>query len=201
MGLSMPHRSRNIAVFASGTGTNAENIIRYFNVEGHGAGHVAVVVSSNVNAQVLERARNLGVATAVVSASELRDGSTVMGLMNRYAVDVVVLAGFLLMIPPRMITRYEGRMVNIHPSLLPAYGGKGMYGMRVHEAVVAAGEKQSGITVHLVSERYDEGKILFQATTDLAPADTPADVARKVQALEQEYFPRVIAELISEINS
>lgn len=115
--------------------------------------------------------------------------------------DVVVLAGFLLMIPPRMITRYEGRMVNIHPSLLPAYGGKGMYGMRVHEAVVAAGEKQSGITVHLVSERYDEGKILFQATTDLAPADTPADVARKVQALEQEYFPRVIAELISEINS
>ncbi len=187
---------KRIAIFASGAGTNAENIIRWFNTEEDRGGRVALVVSNKPDAQVLRRAGALGVATEVVTSAELKDEDFVGGMMDSYGIDVVVLAGFLLMVPPYLITRYDGRMVNIHPSLLPKYGGKGMYGMRVHEAVVAAGERETGITVHLVSERYDEGRILFQATTEICGDDAPEDVARKVQELEQLYFPRVIAELM-----
>lgn len=184
---------RNIAVFASGSGSNAENIINYFNNESR-PGFVALVVANRADAPVLDRARKLGVPAVVVSRDEFSDQRLMFDLMDRYSIDIVVLAGFLLMIPGFLIERYRGRMVNIHPSLLPKYGGKGMYGRRVHEAVVAAGETRSGITIHLVDEEYDRGEIIFQADVDIDGNDTPESVESKVRGLEQRHFARVIDE-------
>ena len=182
---------KKIAIFASGQGSNAESIIRYFRAVDHRA-EVALVVTNRADAPVINRAANLGVDSVVVSRNELTDG-TVLTLLEDRAVDLVVLAGFLLMIPLQLIERYRGRIINIHPSLLPKFGGKGMYGERVHEAVVAAGERQTGITIHHVNEHYDDGAIIFQATVDLDPTDTPADVARKVRQLELTHFAPIIA--------
>ena len=185
---------KKIAIFASGQGSNAESIIRYFRTEDPRA-EVALVVTNRADAPVINRAANLGVDSVVVSRNELTDG-TVLTLLENRAVDLVVLAGFLLMIPLQLIERYRGRIINIHPSLLPKFGGKGMYGDRVHEAVVAAGERQTGITIHHVNEHYDDGAIIFQATVDLDPTDTPADVARKVRQLELTHFAPVIAKIL-----
>lgn len=182
---------KKIAIFASGQGSNAESIIRYFRTVDHRA-EVALVVTNRADAPVINRAANLGVDSVVVSRNELTDG-TVLTLLEDRAVDLVVLAGFLLMIPLQLIERYRGHIINIHPSLLPKFGGKGMYGDRVHEAVVAAGERQTGITIHHVNEHYDDGAIIFQATVDLDPTDTPADVARKVRQLELTHFAPIIA--------
>lgn len=184
---------RNIAVFASGSGSNAENIINYFN-NGSRPGFVALVVANRADAPVLDRARKLGVPAVVVSRDEFSDQRLMFDLMDRYSIDIVVLAGFLLMIPGFLIERYRGRMVNIHPSLLPKYGGKGMYGRRVHEAVVAAGETRSGITIHLVDEEYDQGEIIFQADVDIDGNDTTENVEAKVHELEHRHYPRVIDE-------
>lgn len=192
MNFSPAGRPKNIAVFASGSGSNAENIINYFN--GTRSATVSVVVTNRSDAQVIGRAARLGVPVEVVSREQLADRGCIMGIMDRYSVDVVVLAGFLLMIPGYLIERYRGRMVNIHPSLLPKYGGKGMYGRHVHEAVVAAGERVTGITVHLVDEEYDRGMIIFQAETPVAPGDTPDEVEMKVRGLEAQHFARVIDE-------
>lgn len=183
---------KHIAVFASGNGTNAENIIRYFQSADNGA-EVSLVVCNRPNAHVLQRAERLGVPSCVISRDMLRDQETIMSLMRRYEIDFIVLAGFLLMIPPFLVGQYSRRMLNIHPSLLPKFGGKGMYGDNVHKAVVAAGEAETGITIHFVSEQYDEGDILFQASTPVETTDTPEDVARKIHELEQIHFPRVIA--------
>ncbi len=180
-----------IAVFASGEGTNAENIIRYFRGLPCGV-EVALVLTNRGDAGVVRRAECLGVPVVVATKGEINDREFMMPLMDRYGIGVVVLAGFLLMVPPFLIGRYNGRMVNIHPSLLPKYGGKGMYGRRVHEAVIAGGERETGITIHLVSEHYDEGRILFQASVPVVPTDTIGDVDRKVRAMELFYFPRVI---------
>lgn len=186
-----------IAIFASGSGTNAETVIRHFNTAPDSTAEVALVVSNRPEAGVLQRARTLGVPTAVVTRSELNDPQSVLPLLDKYEIDFVVLAGFLMMIPAFLIERYESRMLNIHPSLLPKFGGKGMYGRHVHEAVVATGETETGITIHLVSERYDEGAILFQASVEVAPDDTPADVEAKVHALEYTHYPRIITRLIA----
>lgn len=183
---------KRIAVFASGNGTNAENIIRYFQSADHDA-EVAIVVCNRADAHVLQRAERLGVPSHVISRDMLRNQEAIMSLMYRYDIDFIVLAGFLLMIPPFLVEHYKRRMLNIHPSLLPKFGGKGMYGDKVHKAVVAAGEKETGITIHYVSEQYDEGDILFQASTPVETGDTPEDVARKIHELEQIHFPRVIA--------
>ena len=185
---------KKIAIFASGQGSNAESIIRYFRTVDHRA-EVTLVVTNRADAPVINRAANLGVDSVVVSRNELTDG-TVLTLLEDRAVDLVVLAGFLLMIPLQLIKRYRGHIINIHPSLLPKFGGKGMYGDRVHEAVVAAGERQTGITIHHVNEHYDDGAIIFQATVDLDPTDTPADVARKVRQLELTHFAPVIAKIL-----
>lgn len=188
---------RNIAILASGKGTNAENIIRYFQSSDCGL-TVALVISNRPDAGVLDCASRLGVPARVITRADFNDENTVMNIMHQYSIDIVVLAGFLLLIPSWLISAYEGKIVNIHPSLLPKYGGKGMYGRHVHEAVVAAGERETGMTIHLVSEHYDEGRILFQALTTVEPGDTPETVARKVQRLEHEHYPRVIRETFAE---
>lgn len=185
---------KRIAVFASGNGSNAENIIRYFNTgaPSHGA-EVVLVVCNRPGAAVIDKARALGVPVSIVTREMFNDEASMMALLESRAVDAIVLAGFLLMVPPFMTARFSGRMINIHPSLLPKFGGKGMYGRHVHEAVVAAGETETGITVHLVSDHCDGGDIIFQTSTPVVPTDTPADVETKVHALERAHFPAVIA--------
>ncbi len=185
---------KNIAIFASGSGSNAENIIRYLNTAHGDDLRVSVVVCNRPEARVIERARNLGVPVEVLTKAEINDPERMMEVLDSHAVDGIVLAGFLLMIPPFLIGRYEGRIINIHPSLLPKYGGKGMYGIHIHRAVVENREKETGITVHLVTDRCDEGQIIFQTNVAVAPEDTPEDVERKIHALEKEHFPQVVKE-------
>ena len=189
-------KKKRIAIFASGNGSNAENIIRYFQAEDREA-EVALVVCNRQDAKVLQRAESLGVPAIVVPKRDFNNETFMIGLMHDNGIDFIVLAGFLLMIPDFLISLYPEKIVNIHPSLLPKYGGKGMYGEHVHEAVVAAGEKESGITIHIVDENCDGGRIVFQAKTSIEPTDTPDDVATKVHALEYLHFPRIIGELLS----
>ena len=185
---------KNIAIFASGAGTNAENIIRYF-VQSEKV-NVAVILSNNKNAGVHARVNALGVPSFVFSRDDFAAGTPVLAKLAEYEVSFIVLAGFLCMISAPLLQAFPERIVNIHPALLPKFGGKGMYGMRVHEAVVEAGEQESGITIHYINERYDEGAIIFQAKCPVVPSDTPDDVARKVHALEYEYYPRVIERVL-----
>ena len=184
---------KRFAIFASGDGSNAENIARYFRDNSCNA-EVSLIVCNNPNAGVIERARRLGIDMYVLTRAEINDPSRLLPIMEKHGVDVIVLAGFLLMVPAFLIARYNGRIVNIHPALLPKFGGKGMYGRHVHEAVVAAGECETGITIHHVSERYDEGRIIFQASVGVTADDTPDSVGAKVRQLEAENFPRVLAE-------
>ncbi len=184
-----------IAIFASGSGSNAENIAVYFrNREDIG---VSVIVSNKRDAYVHERARKLGIPSYTFSKAEFDEGSAVLDTLHEYKTDFIVLAGFLLKVSQPLLDAYPGRIVNIHPALLPKYGGKGMYGDRVHREVLAAGETKSGITIHYVNERYDEGDIIFQTTCDLQPGDTPEEVAGKVHALEYTHFPRVIEAVVT----
>lgn len=187
---------KNIAIFASGNGSNAQNIIAYFN--GGNIASVKLVICNNPNAYVLQRASALGVPAAVMDKAALTadNPSELLSLLHTNAIDYIVLAGYLQKIPAALTTAFAGRIINIHPALLPKFGGKGMYGIHVHRAVVAAGEKLSGITIHLVDAVYDNGKILFQAQCPLFPQDTPEDVAAKVQALEQQHYPAVIEQYI-----
>lgn len=184
---------RKIAILASGEGTNAEHIIRYF--AGHPAIQVVVVIASKPTAGVIKRAESLNVPVEVLS-KEVFEKGTVLEVLSRYAADFIVLAGFLLHIPSAVLHDYSGKIVNIHPSLLPKFGGKGMYGGHVHEAVLAAKEKESGITVHYVDELYDNGKIIFQAKCPVFPEDTPELLAQRVHALEYTYYPCVIEKVL-----
>ena len=153
---------KKIAIFASGNGSNAENIIRYFQSRNLNA-EVVLVVSNRTDARVLQRAASFGVHSRVITREMLRDQKAVMSLMRQYEIDFIVLAGFLLMVPSFLVAHDNHRMLNIHPSLLPKFGGKGMYGDNVHKAVVAAGETETGITIHFVSEQYDEGDKIGRA--------------------------------------
>ena len=191
-------RKKRLAVFASGNGSNAENIIRYFQADDRNA-EVALVVCNKPDAKVLERAEKLGVPAIVVPRRDFNNEDFMTGLLRDNGIDFIVLAGFLLMIPDFLIKLYPEKIVNIHPSLLPKYGGKGMYGSHVHEAVVAAGEKESGITIHMVDENCDGGRIIFQANVPVTPEDTPDNVAAKVHALEYEHFPQVIEKTLDSI--
>lgn len=186
---------RNIAIFASGSGSNAENLIRYF--QENERFRVTLVLTDRADAFVIERAQRLHVPCQYLPATVWREGTEVMELLASHDICFVVLAGFLRRVPDSILQAFPERIVNIHPSLLPKYGGKGMYGDHVHRAVVAAGEAQSGITIHHVNEHYDEGAIIFQATCPVAPCDTPEAVAQKVHVLEYEHFPPVVeAQLI-----
>ncbi|MDF9830490.1 phosphoribosylglycinamide formyltransferase [Parabacteroides sp. PF5-6] len=186
---------KNIAIFASGSGTNAENIIKYF--ANHPHIRVAVVLSNNANAGVHERAKKLGVPSFTFSRADFEEGFPVLKILAEYQVDFIVLAGFLNIISEAFLNAYPEKVINIHPALLPKHGGKGMYGMRVHEAVVAAKDKKTGITIHYINEYYDDGEIIFQADCPVSAQDTPETVAQKVHILEYEHFPHVIEELLS----
>jgi len=192
----------NIAVFASGSGTNAENLIRYFNIEHTDKHiHISLVATNKPDAYVLERARNLGVPQLVFDKKAFypsldSNGAPtypVLEALRAANIDAIILAGFLWLIPSYLIQAYPGRIVNIHPALLPAYGGKGMYGMHVHQAVVAQKEKESGITIHLVDGEYDHGQNLFQVHCLLDEEETPESLAQKIHALEQTHFPPIVA--------
>lgn len=199
MCISTTYHMIKIAIFASRSGTNAENIIRYFS--NHHRIEVALIVSNNPKAYVLQRALQAEVSTAICSKEELINTQSILELLKANNINWIVLAGFLLKIPDYLIAAFPNRIINIHPALLPKFGGKGMYGAHVHQAVVAAGEKESGITIHFVNSRYDEGSIIFQATCAVDATDTPDDVAAKIHALEQANFPQVIENLIlSESN-
>ena len=184
----------NLAIFVSGSGTNCENIIKYF--AGSERVRCALVVSNKADAYALVRAERLGVPTAVVGKPQLNDADFLMPLMRRYAVDFIVLAGFLPLVPNFLIDAYPRRIINIHPALLPKYGGKGMWGHHVHEAVKAAGETETGMTVHYVPPVCDSGDIIVQYRVALSPDDTPDDIAAKEHVLEMEHFPKVIEELL-----
>lgn len=185
----------NIAIFVSGSGTNCENIIQYF--RGSAAYHMVLVVSNRADAQALERARRLGVPSAVVPKTELNRPEVILPLLHQHQIDFIVLAGFLPLVPDFLIEAYPRRIVNIHPALLPKYGGKGMWGHHVHEAVKAAGETETGITIHYVSPVCDGGEIIAQYSTALTPEDTPDTIAEKVHLLEMKHFPAVLEQLWS----
>ncbi len=189
---------KRLAIFVSGSGTNAENIIVFFKKpENREIAQAAIVLSNKPDAYAITRAYNLQTPSYVFTKKMLEDG-LVEKILELHRIDIVILAGFLLKIPEAMIRAYNGRIINIHPALLPSYGGKGMYGHHVHEAVIAAHEKESGITIHLVNEKYDDGKHLFQAKCSISENDTPDDLAAKIHELEQSHFPQVIRKYIVE---
>lgn len=194
----MSNKPVNIAVFVSGNGSNCENLIRYF--DGNKAVSISLVLSNKPDAYALERAQRLGVPTAVTRKDDFSNPDILMPILQKYDVDFIVLAGFLLMIPDWLIARYDHRMINLHPALLPKYGGKGMYGHHVHEAVKAAGEKETGMTVHWVSSECDGGEIIAQYRVALSPDDTADDIAEKEHELEMKYFPKVVEKVISELE-
>ena len=183
-----------VAIFASGNGTNAEAIIKYF--QSHASIDIAMVLSNNKEARVLERAAKFNTPTFTFNRSEFRESSYILSQLEHHKVTHIVLAGFMWLIPSYLVKAYPNRIVNIHPALLPKYGGKGMYGMYVHEAVKINNESLTGITIHVVNERYDEGKILLQKSCTILPSDSPEDIANKVHALEHEWYAKQIEEWI-----
>jgi len=184
----------NLAIFVSGGGTNCENIIKYF--KGSDKVRVALVVANKAGIPALDKAERLGVQTRVLPKVELNREDVVQSLMKEYSIDFIVLAGFLLVIPDFLIREYDRRMINLHPALLPKFGGMGMYGHHVHEAVKAAGETETGMTVHWVSGKVDGGEVIAQFRTTICPDDTPEDIASKEHVLEMEHFPQVIEEVL-----
>ena len=189
-----------IAVLVSGGGTNLQAIIDAIDSGKITNAEISVVISNNANAYALERAKHHGIESLCVSPKnfETREefNQKLLETIQSYGVDLVVLAGCLVVIPEIMVKAYPNKIINIHPALLPAYGGKGMYGHHVHEAVIAAGEKESGITIHYVNDHYDQGAIIFQAKCPVLPTDTPDDLAARVHELEYRYFPQIIEETI-----
>lgn len=189
---------KRIAIFASGNGSNAENIIKHFQEKDRGA-EVALVICNRREAGVYERANRLKVPIIHKPKCEINQAEGMLEVLKEYDIDFIVLAGFMLMVPDFLLEAYPKRIVNIHPSLLPKYGGKGMHGHHVHEAVVAAGEKESGITIHYVNEFCDEGEVIFQAKTPVLPEDSAEDVETKIHQLEKQYFPVIIEEVVSKL--
>lgn len=189
---------KRMAIFASGSGTNAENIIKYF--QDTNTAKVVLVLSNNPNAFVLKRASNLNVKTLVFSKEQLKDPNWAHETFSLLTLDLIVLAGFLWKFPVHLLEVFKNKVVNIHPALLPKYGGKGMYGAHVHKAVVANKESESGITIHYVNENYDEGAIIFQAKCSICETDTFMEVAAKIHQLEIKHFPIVIQHTLSDLG-
>lgn len=190
----MPSPKFRIAIFASGSGTNAEEIFRYF--KNHPDIEVSLLLSNNPEAYALQRAKNHGIKSVVFNRKEFSDGANLRRALDESNITHIVLAGFLWLIPPWLLDRFPDRIINIHPALLPKYGGKGMYGARVHEAVKASGDLETGITIHLVNDRYDEGRILFQGRCAIDAGFAPEDIAACVHKLEYEHYPPVIEKWI-----
>lgn len=183
-----------VAIFASGSGTNAQRIFDYFK-EKEGI-EIALLLSNNPDAYALTRARNANIPTRVFTKAEFKDSSIIVDELKAAGISWVILAGFLWLVPKNLIQAFPTSILNIHPALLPNFGGKGMYGMFVHKAVIETGAKTTGITIHKVNEEYDKGEIVFQASFDVLPTDTPETVAEKIHALEYQHFPLVIEEQI-----
>jgi phosphoribosylglycinamide formyltransferase-1 len=185
---------RNIAILASGSGTNAENIIKYFS--NSNSVKVSLVLSNKRQALVLKRAEMLNIRTVFFERKEFYVTGKVLRYLALYKIDFIILAGFLWLVPENIIEQYPGRIINIHPALLPRYGGKGMYGDSVHKAVIGNKDKESGITIHQVNQDYDKGKIIFQATCQVMPWDTPETLAARIHELEHKHYARVIEEVL-----
>lgn len=185
---------KKIVIFASGSGTNAENIIKHF--KSTNTGTVVSVFTNNPNAKVIERAKNFQVPTEIFTREELIEGK-VLQKINTLQPDLIVLAGFLLKFPENIVAEYPDKIINVHPALLPKYGGKGMYGMNVHKAIVENKEKETGISIHYVNEHYDEGNIIFQKEVLLSGMETPDEVASKIHELEQQYFPSIVEQILN----
>ncbi len=186
--------SVRLAIFASGTGSNAKKIIEYF--EDRQDVEVAIVVSNKKHAPVLAMAQEKGLMTKVISKSYFYDTESILEDFDRLKIDWIILAGFLWLVPSYLIQQYSDKIINIHPALLPRFGGKGMYGMHVHRAVKASDAQETGITIHFVNEVYDDGRIIFQARCPVAPEDTPESIAAKVRSLEHRHFAQVIDRLV-----
>lgn len=182
-----------IALFASGSGSNAENIVKYFC--NNSKFEFPVIISNKKEAFVHERAKKLGIPSYTFSRDEFFTGSSILDFLNEKEIDAIILAGFLLKVPSVLVDTFPNKIINIHPALLPKYGGKGMYGHHVHNAVAESGDTESGITIHYVNENYDEGNLIFQAKCSILPTDTAETIAEKVHQLEYEFFPKVIESL------
>ena len=183
-----------IAIFASGTGSNAARIIEYF--KNHEKTGIALVVCNNASAGVLQIAAHENIPTLLIEKEQFFRGDGYVPFLKSHHIDFIVLAGFLWKIPSAILAAYPNSIINIHPALLPKYGGKGMYGLNVHSAVLSAGDKVSGITIHYVDEHYDNGDVIFQETCDVLPSDTPASLAERIHKLEHQHFPRIIDQVI-----
>jgi len=188
---------KRIVIFASGSGTNAEAIARYF--ENRSDIQISLILSNRKDAYVLERAKKLNIPSLCFSRDDLYETDHVLSRLKAEDPALIILAGFLWLLPENIIHNFPNRIINIHPALLPKYGGKGMYGAKVHEAVLAAGEKESGITIHYVNEKYDEGDIIFQAHCPVLAGDTPITLAQRIHTLEHRHYPEVIGKLIASL--
>ena len=184
-----------LALFASGSGSNVENFVNYF--AGKQDTEISLVLCNNPDAYVIERCKRLDIKCITFNRDTFYNSTDILDILKEHGINFIVLAGFLWLIPSYLINAFEKKMVNIHPALLPKFGGKGMYGDNVHKAVVANAEKESGITIHYVNERFDEGEIIFQATCPVQPVDTYKEVAEKVHKLEYKHFPEVIEKLLN----
>jgi len=186
--------AKKIAIFASGSGSNTQSIIEYFqqkeNIE------IALIMCNKSNAFVVQRAQKLGVKCIVFNSETFKNNLGFLDILSKYEVNWIVLAGFLLKIPEYIIEDFQGKIINIHPALLPKYGGKGMYGMNVHRSVIENNETESGISIHYVNKNYDEGKMIFQASCAINAGDSPEDLANKIRLLEHQHYPKVIEETI-----
>lgn len=183
-----------IAIFASGNGSNAENLVHYFRKQKTAS--VDLVLCNNAKAYVLTRAVDLGIESHIISREDFKQVDGLIELLKSKEIDFIVLAGFLWLIPEPLIDAFPDKIINIHPALLPKYGGKGMYGDYVHQAVSEAGEKESGITIHFVNKAYDQGGIIFQKTVAIDAGESPSKIAEKVHALEYKYFPQIVESVI-----
>jgi phosphoribosylglycinamide formyltransferase-1 len=190
-------KMKNIAIFASGSGTNAENLIRFFRTSK--TGQVRVVLSNRTDAGVIERAQSFDIEWLVFTRDQFYHSQEVLQHLIERRIDFIVLAGFLWLVPEYLLKHYKNKIVNIHPALLPRYGGKGMYGRHVHQAVIDSGDSESGITIHHVNREYDAGDIIFQARCPVDPGETPESLAKKVHELEYRYFPEVVDGLLKEL--
>lgn len=186
---------KKIAIFASGSGSNAENILNFF--KGKEDIRVSLILSNRPDAKVLERAKKFGVKTVLFDKHDFYETTIVRDILKKENIDWIVLAGFLWLVTPNIIRDFPNRIINIHPALLPLFGGKGMYGMRVHEAVVASQEKESGITIHFVNEQFDSGEIIFQKRIPVEKTDTAGSLAKKIHELEYKHYPPIIEKLVS----
>lgn len=187
-----------VAIFASGNGSNAEEIVKYF--KEHSSIQIVLIVTSNPDAYVLKRATHFQIPSIVINRQEF--ASTIVGKLAEYQITHIVLAGFLWLIPSTLLKAYPDKVINIHPALLPKFGGKGMYGMKIHELVRASNEKETGITIHVIDDKYDEGPIVYQAKCDVLSTDTPQQIADKVHQLEYKFYPKVIGRwILNELDS